>query len=245
MRDAEILRFTELLDATCGLISRGTYTPTTVQTELFFNALRAYDFAAVKLAFSNHVKDPVRGRYVPLPADVIAQINGQTEADGRPGAEVAWATAVLGADEQETIVWTAETAAAWAIAKPVFDLGDEVGARMAFKEAYARLVAEARAAAKLPKWSASVGFDPARRERSLKAAMSAGLLSAPDVAGLLPPPAATTNAIPPAVREKLQALRERLVSQVHDSADAAAKRATAEAQDQVAQRVAEYQRGAQ
>ena len=238
MRDAEILRFTELLDATCSLLSRGAYTPNAQQTELFFAALRVHDFATVKLAFSAHVKDPVRGRFVPLPADILAQIAGQTEADGRPGVEEAWATAVLGTDQAETIVWTAETSAAWAIAKPVFDLGDEVGARMAFKEAYARLVAEARAQQQRPQWSPSVGFDPARRERSLKAAVSAGLLAAPDVAGLLPPPESDS-------REKLRALRERLVERAAaaESHDVAAKRATAEAQDRTAQRVAEYERG--
>ena len=244
MRESDFLRFVELLDATCSLLSRGAYKPDATQATMFFRALAAHDLATVRMAFDAHVKDPVRGRFVPLPADIVAQIAGQTETDGRPGAEVAWATAVLGADEQETIVWTAETAAAWAIAKPVFDLGDEVGARMAFKEAYARLVTEARADARLPTWSASVGFDPARRERSLKAAVSAGLLGAPEVAGLLPPPDAGAKGMPPAIRERLQALRDRLVSQAGaESFDAAAKRATAEAQDQVAQRVAEYQRG--
>src|SRR5688572_10882814 len=98
MRDAEILRFTELLDATCSLRSRGTYKPNAQQAELFFRALSQYDMATVRAAFDAHVKDPVRGRFVPLPADIIAQIIGQTDADGRPGAEEAWATAVLARD---------------------------------------------------------------------------------------------------------------------------------------------------
>ena len=60
-----------------------------------------------------------------------------------------------------------------------------------------------------------------------------------------PPPESDSRGMPPAVREKLLALRERLVERAAaaESHDVAAKRATAEAQDRTAQRVAEYERG--
>jgi hypothetical protein len=67
-------------------------------------------------------------------------------------------------------------------------LGDEVGARMAFKEAYSRIVALARAARRPAVWSASLGWDQRKRETSLRRAASAGLLPAPAVVALLPSP---------------------------------------------------------
>lgn len=245
MRDADFVSFAEMLDAVCSLLSRGAYTPNPTNTALFFRSLRAHDIDVVRAAFDAHISDGQRGRFVPVPADILAQINATTDDDGRPGAEEAWATAVRGTDEGATIVWTAETREAWGIAKPVFDLGDEVGARMAFKEAYARLVSESRAVRLAPIWAPSLGHDAARREAALSEAVSAGLLAAPVVAGLLPPPEAEASTPAPAVREMLLAVRERLVSQTEgESLDAAAKRATAEAKAEIARRVADYQGGA-
>src|SRR5690606_24015000 len=88
----------------------------------------------------------------------------------------------------ETIVWTAETAEAFAACRPVLDMGDEVGARMAFKDAYGRICGTAKQRGEPVRWIASIGFDKARREAVLRKAESAGLLPAPQVAALLPPP---------------------------------------------------------
>lgn len=176
MRDADFPQFAELLDAVCGLLSRGAYTPNATNSALWFRALRAHDLDVVRAAFDAHVKDPQRGRFVPTPADILAQIAGQAAEDGRPGPEEAWAIAITARDEFATVVWTDETAKAWGIARPVMEAGDEVGARMAFREAYARLVDEARAKRQPVAWTVSDGFDQAGRVTAINAAVEAGRL---------------------------------------------------------------------
>lgn len=235
--------FCQMLDDVWGIKGQPL---TAGQKAIYFRALAGHSLEAVRGGLDAHVKDPERGRFLPMPADVIAQIAGAAAADGRPGPEEAWASALVGRDEAKTIVWTGEMAQAWGTAQPVLAAGDEVGARMAFKEAYQRLVAEARVAGRLPQWTPSIGFDVDERERVLADATAAGLLAAPDVAGLLPPPEARAGVVAPNVRDQLLALRERLLGeQPAESRDAADKRHTNELKAAAAARVAAYQRGAQ
>lgn len=190
--------------------------PTPGQKAIFFRALSDYTIAQVRSGFDAHLRDAVRGRFFPLPADVIAQIDGTAKADGRPGPEEAWAIAIQAADEGATIFWTNEIAVAWGIAFPVFQRGDEVGARMAFKDAYTRVVAKARGEGAAVAWVPSIGEDPARRDEALARGHSAGLLAAPERLRELPSPhhalSATNNRMPENVRIRLSKLREALVS---------------------------------
>lgn len=212
MRDTDIGEFSGMLDAVCSMLSRGTYTPSGANTAMWFRSLSKHPIADVRVGFDSHVKDPMRGRFVPVPADIIAQIEGLAADDGRPGPEEAWAGALRSADEDNTVVWTAEAAQAWAIASPVLHAGDEVGARMAFKESYARLTDEARRARRAPVWTASLGHDASRRDEALMLAHSAGRLAAQDVLAL-PAPAeafealATSASAPDGIRAKLLGLR--------------------------------------
>lgn len=118
------------------------------------------------------------------PAHVFERIS-----DDRPGADEAWAIGLRGQDESETIVTTPEILAAMSAARPVLEMGDEVGARMAFKDRYNRLVAEARAAGKAVEWTPTLGWDVAKRATALRDAVKAGLLAAPKATAMLPPPA--------------------------------------------------------
>lgn len=108
-------------------------------------------------------------------------------ADGRPGADEAWAISLAAEDEAQTVVWTEEMAQAFAVARPLLDERDKVGARMAFKGAYERLLAEAREAQRPARWSASLGWDVEGRRQALEKAQAQGLLAAPAVAALMPP----------------------------------------------------------
>lgn len=151
------------------------------QATMFFRALAAYPIEVVRRGLDAHVKDPVRGRFAPVPADVIAQIEERASDDGRPGPEEAWAIAGAGVDEKLTIVWTTEIAAAWGIARPLMQLGDEVAARMAFREAYMRLVDAARGINRAVHWSAALGHDPKERDRAIEHAVALGRLPPPQV----------------------------------------------------------------
>lgn len=189
MRNADFDQFTALLDGAYDLIGSGVNkTISAGAKSLFFSAMAAYSLDQVRSALSAHCLDRVRGRFTPKPADLIEQIEGAAADDGRPGSDEAWAVALTSRDEADTVVWTTETAEAFAICSAVLAMGDEVGARMAFKSAYDRIVNKARGDHQATKWVASLGFDADRRVAVLQNASRAGLLSAPTIELLLPPP---------------------------------------------------------
>lgn len=114
-------------------------------------------------------------------ADVVTRLD-----DGRPGPEEAWA--MLPRDEAVTVVWTEEMAQAMGVAQPLLNEGEIVPARMAFKEAYTKLVQDARDNRIPVKWTASLGHDTRGREHVLTQAAEMGRLTHEHVAGLLPAP---------------------------------------------------------
>ncbi len=179
--------FANLIDGAYDLIGVGANKSISGPAKtLFFNAMAGYSIEQFRRALSAHCLDKVRGRFTPKPADIIEQLEGMTAKDGRPSADEAWAIALTSQDEADTVVWTAETAEAFGICRPVLQGGDEVGARMAFKDAYNRLVAAARAAGRPAAWNASLGWDVRKQEAAIGRAHVAGLLAAPVVAALLP-----------------------------------------------------------
>lgn len=247
MREADFDDFGQMLDAVCSLLSRGAYRPNAQNTALFFRAMARYELADVRAALDAHVADPARGRFVPVPADLIAQIQGAAADDGRPGAEEAWAIAMRAQDEADTVVWTEEISQARGIAQPILDAGDEVGARMAFKEAYGRIVERARQAGKPVAWSASLGFDRQLREIALDAAVQAGLIPKFDALQLASPVSAPMLAMgeafgaPAHVIASLRELADKLRNRGNEpSADVLAKADTQQRQVETAQRVADY-----
>lgn len=248
MRESDAVPFVALLRDVFGLYPSAK--PLTEgQVAMFFRAVAQHPLDAVQAALDAHVKDPQRGRFPPLPADVIAQIEGQAADDGRPGPEEAWATALQGRDEAASVVWTAETAQAWGAARPVLELGDDVGARMVFREAYVRLVDAARRARRPVEWSVSLGFDPAGRAAAIDAANVRGLLAhAPTLALPLGDDNATAlfGSMPAHIRERLTALADRLRAGIETpSVDAMAKVETQLRQAEMAERVAAYRDGAE
>lgn len=184
MRNDEFESFSLVLDGVCLMLSRGNYTPNATSAALFFKALQNYDIADVKAAFGAHLADPQRGKFPPVPADLIAQLQAR---DGRPDDAEAWTVAVQAADEAETVVWTAETAAAWALVSAAFTPRDQNPARMAFRSAYARLVAEAREQRRPVKWETSEGHDKARHRTAMHKAAELGRIPHGDIPALAPP----------------------------------------------------------
>ena len=103
--------------------------------------------------------------------------------DGRPGVEEAWA--MIPKSEYDTAVWTQEMASAFGVALPLMD-SDEVAARMAFKEAYARGLSEARNEGTPVRWTVTLGHDASAREGVLMRAVEQGKISAQHAANLVP-----------------------------------------------------------
>ena len=213
MTQNDFAEFSAMLDCIAGLLNRPM--PTPMQVSMFFRAVADYPLDVVRAALNAHLRDPERGRFFPTPADVIAKIE-EAKGPDRPAADEAWAIAIRARDEAETVVWTEEMAQAWWICKPVMDAGDEVGARMAFKAAYERLVGEARRSGVPVKWVVSEGFDVERRIAAVQRAESAGFLTPSEAARMLPTIEYHNKEplveMPPEIRERLKELREQIIN---------------------------------
>lgn len=196
MVESDFETFQRMLDSACGLISRGRYTPNAEAAAIFFEAMRPYTLRQFSEALTRHMKDPERGKFAPVPADLIAKID--LAGDGRPGPEEAWA--MIPDDESATVVWTDEMADAYGLCAPLLARRDRVGARMAFKERYERSVALARHSGLGVRWSVSLGHDLEQRKRALMAAVEAGRITAAiahEAMPALPAPAEAVSALPP------------------------------------------------
>lgn len=123
--------------------------------------------------------------------DVVSRID-----DGRPGFEEAWAAMPF--DESQSVVWSGEMAEAFGVARGLLDDGERVAARMAFKEAYTRLVGQARDEGIRVSWTPSLGYDRRGHEAVLADAVTKGRLSHDHAQSLTPmllPPAANILAL--------------------------------------------------
>jgi len=117
-------------------------------------------------------------------AAVIEKVE-QLQPDGRPGADEAWA--MIPKDEQTSVVMTEEMAEAMGIAQPLLNDGDKIAARMAFKEAYARIVETNKRNGIKPSWFPSLGHNKEGRDSALADAVRLGRLTANHAIGLVAP----------------------------------------------------------
>lgn len=153
---------------------------------LWWRLLSRFNVPEVKAAFEAHMMDSDAGRFMPMPAHIVGKIEKMNPQKNAPlSADEAWAIAVQAQDESATVVWNQPIATAWGIARDV--MPDKVGARMAFKSAYERIMAEMPVGAEV-KWFPSFGTEPSRRADVLEAAVKMGRLTAEHSAGLLPAP---------------------------------------------------------
>lgn len=131
---------------------------------VFVDDLAAYPEQQV-LGALRRCRREVRG--VLTVQDVVSRLD-----DGRPGAEEAWA--MIPQHEDGSVVWSAEMAEAYGVARPLLAEGDAVAARMAFREAYNRLVAQARDSGVPVQWTPSLGHDALQRYAAVEVALRAG-----------------------------------------------------------------------
>lgn len=131
--------------------------------QFVIEALNEYQLDTLLAAIKKHVQT---ARFAPTPADIIELIASHSGAK-HINADEAWTIALKSFDEFETVVWTREIAEARAIAGPLYASGDTIAARMAFREAYNRIIKTAGE----PKWFVNAGFDAARRADAVKEAI--------------------------------------------------------------------------
>ena len=180
MFDSDKKQFAQLLRST--MLVCGGEAPEPDVLRIWWGSLQIHDIDTVSAAFSQYA---MRGKYQPKPADIL-EIIDRIKPDGRVGADEAWA--MIPRDESESAVMTQEMRSALAVAQNLLDEGDKIGARMAFKDAYNRVVAQNKAAGIAPEWQVSLGWDVGGRETVIREALRLGRLSTEHVesAGLLP-----------------------------------------------------------
>jgi hypothetical protein len=98
--------------------------------------------------------------------------------DGRPGPEEAWAKMPKGERiEEDSVVWCEEERIAYGACRSLLLDGDQIAARMAFKERYEREVAAARSQGIPVRWTISAGYDVGHRLGMLAQAVEERKLS--------------------------------------------------------------------
>lgn len=182
MLDQDRKQFAEVMKATLGIYDKEITTETLV---IWWNSLKPHSIELVREALSRHVQDKDRGRFAPKPADVIAMID-RMQPDGRPTADEAWA--LYPRNESDSAVLNDEITAAIQSVQFLLDEGDTIAARMAFKDAYNRIVEQARNQGIKPKWFASLGHSVDGRKKALDEAVRMNRISKDYAQSLLPAP---------------------------------------------------------
>lgn len=184
MLDSDFDHFSAMLEDVSALYGK---TVTEMQMAMYFRILAPYPIKSVRAAFDAHAKDPERGRFMPMPADLLAKLEAAMEDDGRPIPEEAWSIAIRALNEADTVVWTEEIAQAWNdVGRGLMESGDKFNASRGFIARYQQLVKEARKGQKEPVWVVSQGHDKDLRHMALEIAYKAGLISKETVKTMLP-----------------------------------------------------------
>lgn len=176
-------KFAELLAVMSGAFSREVTVP---MASTYWALLEKYDLRDVERGVLSYMQT---GKFFPSPAEIIEHIGNGLPAHCRhPDSEEAWAIAVRAMDEADTVFRTPQIIEAWNVAQSVMALGDEVGARMAFRSSYERLVSLARSQGIPPKWEISLGTNAELRAMRTEEAARLGMISS-DVAQMYALPA--------------------------------------------------------
>ena len=171
MRDTDKHAFADIYRGVCATYGREANKDA---MRMAWALLARFELADVQQAYAAHV---ARSKFMPTPAEILDLIGSANPAMRRPGADEAWA--MMPRSEDDSVVWTEEMAAAWAVASSlvnpfVTDRPDWVAARMAFKDAYQRAVESARAQGRPVAWTIARGQRKDNLEDVLTEAMRLG-----------------------------------------------------------------------
>ncbi|SOD42399.1 DUF6475 domain-containing protein [Nitrosovibrio sp. Nv4] len=76
MQTDDFSKFHEGISGVMGFYGKGV---STFALDVWWNALKGYDLAAVVDAFNRHLANPDAGQYAPKPADIIRMLQGSTQ----------------------------------------------------------------------------------------------------------------------------------------------------------------------
>lgn len=186
MKPSEKREFADLLAGLLELYGRQI---TPAAAGMWWSAFERHALSDVRAAFNRYAQDPEQGRYPPTPAAVLGCLPSHSAGE-RVGADEAWALALKAFDESETVCATDEILEAVAAAAPVWEIGDKIGARMAFKASYERLTTERRQHGIRPTWRLSIGWDTEKRAQAAQEALRIGRITEEQALPYLPAPKA-------------------------------------------------------
>jgi len=178
MLDDQKTEFFELMKATQEVYDNPP--PTKDAMRIWWNSLGAVSLELVRKALDEFIKT---SKFPPRPADIL-DILEKLSPDGRPGPDEAWS--MIPRDEHTTVVMTEEMATAMRVAQPLLDEGDQIAARMAFKEAYNRQIDQAKRAKIPAKWFISMGWDIPGRLEPVSEALRLGRITTGQACAALP-----------------------------------------------------------
>lgn len=144
--------------------------PTPQLFEVYWNTLADVSIEEFARGMSRLMRT---ARFFPKPAEILDAID-VANPTGHPGVEEAWNMCLRLRDSSETVIVTRQMMEAWAACSSCIEIGDEVGARMAFKEKYQSLLSGVRVA---PAWEIQPGDDKNIRAMRVQEAVKLGRLS--------------------------------------------------------------------
>lgn len=177
MQNSDKKQFLEIMNGMAAVMKTELTTP---MVKIYWEVLSDCSIAEVSAACNAYVR---KGKFFPAPAELLELIPSMQSAV-HVGADEAWAIVVESMDERATVVMTKEMQEARAVAWPLWEAGDDVGSRMAFREAYNRIIKAAAA----PQWSVSLGFDIDGRVAAINKAVDLGRLTHEEAQRFLPVP---------------------------------------------------------
>jgi hypothetical protein len=148
--------------------------------EMWWEALRHFPVGTVKASAARHLKT---SHFKPHLADIVRGCEAQIEGQWL-GADEAWS--LMPKSESDSAMLTDEIAQAMAAASTLLEDGDKVAARMAFKDAYNRLVEKAKVEGRAPRYFPSFGGDPLGRVTMLGNAVQKGQITLDAATAALP-----------------------------------------------------------
>lgn len=166
MIDTDNAEFLKIMNS-CGTVYNRKVTNELL--EIYWNQLMDYSIQDVSLATKKYLKT---GKFFPTIADLIELLPNN---NNHIGADEAWTIVIESMDEYKTVIATEEIMQAREIAMDIYNDGDKTGARMAFRDAYNRIISNTTTK---PKWFISAGFDAATRAQAIEKAVSLGRLPA-------------------------------------------------------------------
>lgn len=166
MQDSDKKQFAELINICAANYGIQIDKP---RIKALWGALTELPIHEVESAILAHIKS---SKFFPNAADLLEHCQSAM-AKHHIGADEAWAIVLESFDESKTVVMTDEILAAKSISQSIWDDGDKIGARMAFKSAYERLSKSASGV----KWKISVGYDKEDRVRAINEAVRIGRIS--------------------------------------------------------------------